>query len=91
MIDQQITDEVYKPATQKCGIDYDYNGKLMTFQCYAYSWEDAEARLQAIKETGRVGGFPVWTFNLPLPPSTPKPLLRMIGDILVHIVAWFKG
>ena len=68
---------------QKCVIDYYHNGKLQSFQCYAYSWEDAKYRLESIKETAWVEGFPVYTVPILLPKSTPKPILRKIGNILV--------
>ena len=92
MINEELINEIRnKPAPQKALIDYDYNGKLQSFHCWADSREDAKARLEAIKETGRVEGYPVWTIPVPLPLSTPRPILRVIGDILVRIVAFFKA
>ena len=72
-------------------IDFEHGGKLRSFKIYANSLEDARARLEAIKETGRVEGFPVWTIPVPLPTDTPKHVLHTIGDILVRIVSFFKG
>lgn len=71
--------------------EYLYKGGRCSFDFYANSMEDAHARMKAIKETGVVLGWPMYTIPVPLPESTPKPILRMIGDILVRIVAWFKG
>lgn len=88
MIDEQL---LQKERPQQCLIDYEYNGKVQSFKCYAYSWDDAKARLKAIKETGRVEGYPCYTIPVPLSRSTPKSVLHTIGDILVRIVALFKG
>ncbi|MBA1159359.1 hypothetical protein [Microvirga mediterraneensis] len=38
------------------GIEYSMDGKQWSTRIIAYSWEDAEARLAAIKESGRVYG-----------------------------------
>lgn len=89
--EDQMTEIHKKPAPHKCVIDYYYNGKRQSFQCRADSVDDAKARLEAIRETAWVEGFPVYTIPVPLSDSTPKPVLHVIGNILVRIVTFFKG
>ncbi len=89
--EDQIPKTLKKPGPHKCAIDYYYNGKLQSFQCRADSWEDAKARLEAIRETAWVEGFPVYTIPVPLSDSTPKLVLHAMGNILARIVAWVNG
>jgi len=71
--------------------EYIYKGGRWSFDFQAESMEDAEARMEAIKETGVLLGWPCYKIPVQFPESTPKLILHTIGDILVRIVALFKG
>ncbi len=73
-----------------CAIEFVYKGRLCGLEYRADSWEDAEAKLQAIKETGRVVGYPCWTIPFPVIPFLPKPIAFAIGNILVRIFMRFN-
>ena len=38
------------------GVEYRFNDRTYSFQLWAYSWEDAEAKVASIRESGKVFG-----------------------------------
>ena len=73
--------------------DYKYKGQTCYFDIYADSLEEAQERMEAIGKGKMKGQIEIEVhFVSPVSPSSvPMPILHMIGDILVRIVAFFKG
>ena len=63
---------------------YRYEGSEWCLNVVAKDREDAEARLRAIA-LGRVDGLLDCEIYVPLPPSTPRPILGAIGRLLVQV------
>ena len=70
-------------------VSYEFKGRSKGTTIYAETFEEAKEHLKAMGN-GSVDGELVSTIHVPLPRSTPKFFLQMIGDILVRIVAWIK-
>lgn len=48
-------------------LEYEMDGKRYAFNIRATSIDDAEARLRAIRMTGKVNGWPCYSVKLPRP------------------------
>ncbi len=71
-------------------VDYEHDGETYSVYVRAPSYEDAEARLQSIAQgavKGRMGGY----IDIPLPENTPKPVLMVIGHLLMRSLGFRKG
>lgn len=73
-------------------IDYRYEGSRWTADLLAENIEDAKYRLRAIKGNAWIEGGPVVErIYIPLPESTPKPVLVTIGNFLASVMRFLRN
>jgi hypothetical protein len=63
-------------------LTYWHEGELYTARISATSWDDAEARLASIKRSGRVQGWPCYSYRA-------NSLTLPIIHVWVNIKAWW--
>lgn len=51
-----VTKDEYGRPLYTFGVEYELGGKQYSFHLVAYDWADAEAKVTAIRESGRVYG-----------------------------------
>lgn len=62
-------------------IEYDFNGGRYSFSMPCESWAEAEAKLSAIKRTGKVLGWPAFS-------CSADPITFPFGSLWVRLKAW---
>ena len=51
-----VSQDEYGRPLYTFGVEYEFSGGIYSFHLTAYSWEDAEAKVAAIRESGKVFG-----------------------------------
>ncbi len=62
-------------------IEYDFDGGRYSFSIPCVSWVEAEAKVRAIKASGRVLGWPAFH-------TSANPVTFPFGVLIVRIKAW---
>lgn len=87
MLNEQISNKDQWPVW---ACSYRYKDKLWAFDIPAPSQQDAQARIRAMSKGWVEGGPIAETIYIPLPKSTPKPLLVTIGNFLANVIGFLR-